>query len=44
MEQICDNCGAVLNTENESAQYPGICVDCIEKEPLIVNDENFNVS
>jgi hypothetical protein len=40
----CDNCGVELNNEKESDQYPGICMDCIEKEPLIVVDEDLGVT
>jgi hypothetical protein len=40
MENICDFCNIELRDDNESTKFPGICKSCIEKEPLIV-DENL---
>ncbi|MDB5053189.1 MAG: hypothetical protein JWM44_1239 [Bacilli bacterium] len=40
MERNCDFCDIELRDDNESTKFPGVCKDCIEKEPLIV-DENL---
>jgi hypothetical protein len=41
MEHNCELCEVELDSENESVQYPGICMKCIEKEPLVVDDEKL---
>ncbi len=41
MEPTCDICNSKLTDTNESVQYPGVCMECIEKEPLIVLDEDI---
>jgi hypothetical protein len=38
MEIYCDFCNCELREDNESTKFPGVCKDCIEKEPLIVDE------
>jgi hypothetical protein len=38
MERNCDFCNIELQDDNESTKFPGVCIVCIEKEPLIVDE------